>query len=38
MAGHVARIVEKRKTYRRESQKERDKLEDQDVGGWMLER
>jgi hypothetical protein len=37
-AGHVARLGEKRNAYRIlvESQKERDHLEDQDVGGWTI--
>jgi hypothetical protein len=36
--GIVARMVEKRNTYRIfvDSQKQRDQKEDQDVGGWMV--
>jgi hypothetical protein len=37
-AEHVARIREKRNTYKLlwESQRERDHQEDQDVGGWII--
>jgi hypothetical protein len=36
--GNVARMGEKRNAYRLlwENQRERDHLEDQDVGGWII--